>query len=198
MLKKQDEELVAMKGSLEAAKKDQRTAYQKALSAKGAVDDRLTRVESLTKEREFIADQLKARERDIFFHQELVRYHMRENVELKLTIEARKKEVDDLRRSLRETEGKLENAREVVEWFTASSLPFPLTWATVTIVGDNIYLVGEFDENVTMTRSVLTCSLTALSSPANHTHHNHKHHLCGTESLTLQYTSPPVSHYMGN
>ncbi len=100
-----------MKDSLEATKKDQRTAYQKALSAKGAVDDRLTRVESLTKEREFIADQLKAREQDLFFHQELVRYHMRENVELKVAIEAKKKEMDDLRKSLRETEGKLESAR---------------------------------------------------------------------------------------
>ncbi len=51
---------------------------------------------------------------------------------------------------------------ETREWFTASSLPFPLSLATVTIVGDSIYLVGGFDENGTITRSVLTCSLTAL------------------------------------
>ncbi len=51
---------------------------------------------------------------------------------------------------------------ETREWFVASSLPFPLTEATVTIVGDNLYLVGGFDENDTMTRSVFTCSLTAL------------------------------------
>ncbi len=35
---------------------------------------------------------------------------MRENVELKVAIEAEKKEMDDLRRSLGETEGKLESA----------------------------------------------------------------------------------------
>ncbi len=47
---------------------------------------------------------------------------------------------------------------ETREWFTASSLPFAPTSATVTIVGDNIYLVG----GTGMTRLVLTCSLTAL------------------------------------
>ncbi len=49
-----------------------------------------------------------------------------------------------------------------LEWFTASSLPSPLTEASVTIVGDNIYLVGGYDKHRTPTRSALTCSLTAL------------------------------------
>lgn len=47
-------------------------------------------------------------------------------------------------------------------WFTASSLPFPLSHATATVVGDNIYLAGGHDRHNTMTRTVLTCSLTAL------------------------------------
>ncbi len=52
---------------------------------------------------------------------------------------------------------------ETREWFTASSLPLTLTLteATVTIVGDKIYLVGGYDMSG-MTTSVLTCSLTAL------------------------------------
>ncbi len=37
---------------------------------------------------------------------------MRENVELKVITEAKKKEIDDLRRSLREHEGELESASE--------------------------------------------------------------------------------------
>ncbi len=51
---------------------------------------------------------------------------------------------------------------EIREWFAASSLPFPLSEASVTIVGDSIYLVGGNDKYGSMTTSVLTCSLTAL------------------------------------
>lgn len=50
---------------------------------------------------------------------------------------------------------------ETQQWLTASSLPFPLSMATATIVRDDIYILGGYDSNG-MTRSVLTCSLTAL------------------------------------
>ncbi len=51
---------------------------------------------------------------------------------------------------------------ETREWFPASSLPFPLTEVSVTIVGDNIYLVGGNKWSGKTARSALTCSLTAL------------------------------------
>ncbi len=51
---------------------------------------------------------------------------------------------------------------ETRQWLTASSLPFPLSEASATIVGDNIYLVGGYDRGGWLSGSVLTCSLTAL------------------------------------
>ncbi len=51
---------------------------------------------------------------------------------------------------------------ETRQWITASRLPFPLSEASATIVGDNIYLVGGYDRSGWASGSVLTCSLTAL------------------------------------
>jgi hypothetical protein len=48
-----------------------------------------------------------------------------------------------------------------VEWSTATSLPHPYSEASATICGDNIYMLGGFDDNG-KTKSVLTCSLTEL------------------------------------
>ncbi len=68
---------------------------------------------------------------------------------------------------------------ETRQWLTASSLPFPLSEASATIVGDNIYLVGGCDRSG-WTRSVFTCSLIALLQS------------CQPHLLTSQ--SPPLWH----
>lgn len=50
---------------------------------------------------------------------------------------------------------------ETHQWFTASNLPIPLSNATATVVGDSVYVFGGSD-CLGVTRSALTCSLTAL------------------------------------
>ncbi len=50
---------------------------------------------------------------------------------------------------------------DVLQWFTANGLPHTFTGASVTVCGDNLYLLGGEDENGPA-KSVLTCSLTAL------------------------------------
>ena len=53
---------------------------------------------------------------------------------------------------------------DTLQWSTASSLPNPLTNATATVCGDRIFLVGGFQEG-NWTKSVFTCSLSALLQP---------------------------------
>ena len=53
-----------------------------------------------------------------------------------------------------------------LQWSIASELPHPLCEASSTVCGDNLYLVGGFDENGP-TKSVLACSLSALVQSAN-------------------------------
>ena len=53
-----------------------------------------------------------------------------------------------------------------LQWFIASELPHPLTEASATACGDNLYLVGGVDEDGKATKSVLTCSLSALVQSA--------------------------------
>ena len=53
-----------------------------------------------------------------------------------------------------------------LQWFIASELPHPLTEASATVCGDNLYLVGGFGEDSDATKSVLTCSLSALVQSA--------------------------------
>ena len=45
-------------------------------------------------------------------------------------------------------------------WSTVASLPHPYNWASATICGDHLYMLGG--NNKGMTKSVLTCSLTEL------------------------------------
>ena len=52
-----------------------------------------------------------------------------------------------------------------LQWFIASELPHPLTRASATVCGDNLYLVGGIDGS-DVTKSVLTCSLSALVQSA--------------------------------
>ena len=51
---------------------------------------------------------------------------------------------------------------ETLVWSMAASLPHPYSWASATICGDNLYMLGGFDESGDSTKSVLTCSLTEL------------------------------------
>ena len=46
-------------------------------------------------------------------------------------------------------------------WSTVASLPHPYDWATATIYGDHLYMLGGHDDKG-KTKSVLTCSLTEL------------------------------------
>ena len=53
-----------------------------------------------------------------------------------------------------------------LQWFIASELPYPLSHASATVCGDNLYLVGGLDKSGIATKSVLTCSLSALVQSA--------------------------------
>ena len=52
-----------------------------------------------------------------------------------------------------------------LQWFIASELPYPLSSGSATVCGDNLYLVGGYDGSG-LTKSVLTCSLSALVQSA--------------------------------
>ena len=51
---------------------------------------------------------------------------------------------------------------ETLEWSTAATLPHPFFWASSTICGDKLYMLGGFDQNGDPANSVLTCSLASL------------------------------------
>ena len=51
---------------------------------------------------------------------------------------------------------------ETLQWSTASSLPHPLYQASATLCGDQIYMLGGWDQNDKQSKSVFTCSLAAL------------------------------------
>ena len=50
---------------------------------------------------------------------------------------------------------------ETLVWSTMASLPYPYTGASGTICGDQLYMLGGFDD-MRQTKSVLTCSLMKL------------------------------------
>ena len=51
---------------------------------------------------------------------------------------------------------------ETLQWSTASSLPHQLCQATVTLCGDQVYMLGGRDLSGKQSKSVFTCSLAAL------------------------------------
>ena len=53
-----------------------------------------------------------------------------------------------------------------LQWFIASELPHPLSQASATVCGDNLYLVSGWGDINNATKSVLTCSLSALVQSA--------------------------------
>ena len=48
------------------------------------------------------------------------------------------------------------------QWSTAADLPQPMCAASATVCGDRIYMLGGVDERFTGTKSVYTCSVSAL------------------------------------
>ena len=48
------------------------------------------------------------------------------------------------------------------QWSTAADLPQPMYLASATVYGDRIYMLGGFDEGFIATKSVYTCSVSAL------------------------------------
>ena len=51
---------------------------------------------------------------------------------------------------------------ETLQWSTASSLPHPLYTASPTLCGDQVYMLGGWDQNDKLSKSVFICSLAAL------------------------------------
>jgi len=51
---------------------------------------------------------------------------------------------------------------ETLQWSTATSLPCPLYKATATLCGDQVYMLGGFDQSANLSQSVFTCSLANL------------------------------------
>ena len=51
---------------------------------------------------------------------------------------------------------------ETLQWSTASSLPHPLYLASVTLCGDQVYMLGGCNQSSKKSKSVFTCSLAAL------------------------------------
>ena len=51
---------------------------------------------------------------------------------------------------------------ETHQWFSAADLPQPMFWASATICGDQLYMLGGLNEDRTPTKSVYTCSLSTL------------------------------------
>lgn len=48
------------------------------------------------------------------------------------------------------------------QWTIVSSLPHPVHLATATLCGDNVFMLGGFDQEVEPSRSMFQCSLNAL------------------------------------
>ena len=51
---------------------------------------------------------------------------------------------------------------ETLQWSTANSLPHPLYQGSATLYGEQVYMLGGFDQNEKPSSSVFTCSLAAL------------------------------------
>ena len=54
-------------------------------------------------------------------------------------------------------------------WSTAANLCHPYSWASATICGEKLYMLGGFKEDGAKTKSVLTCSLTKLLQSCSET-----------------------------
>ena len=71
---------------------------------------------------------------------------------------------------------------ETLVWLTAASLPHPFSWTSVTICGDQLYMLGGFDKD-SRSKSGLTCSLTKLLQSCSET---------SSDSVWHRITDAPV------
>ena len=74
---------------------------------------------------------------------------------------------------------------ETLQWSTANSLPHPLRQATATLCGDQVYMLGGFNESAA-SKLVFTCPLTALLQSCQS-----KYGSLGAQTKTLSLTSGP-------
>ena len=58
---------------------------------------------------------------------------------------------------------------ETLVWSTAASLPYPYSYASATLCGEQLYMLGGFQAGDTITKSVLTCSLPSLLQSCSET-----------------------------
>ena len=75
---------------------------------------------------------------------------------------------------------------ETRQWSIASNLPHPLTQATATLCGDQLYMLGGWDQNCKHSKSVFTCSLAALVQSCQS-----KSRYLGARMKTLSLASVP-------
>ena len=73
---------------------------------------------------------------------------------------------------------------ETLRWSTARSLPHPLVQATATLCGDQVYMLGGFYQTGKQSKSVFTCSLTALLQSC-------QSHSLGGRLKSLSFASGP-------
>ena len=73
---------------------------------------------------------------------------------------------------------------ETLQWSTAGSLPHPLYQATVTLCGEQVYMLGGYDQSDKISKSVFTCSLAALLQSC-------QPHSLGARLKTLSLASRP-------
>lgn len=100
--------------SLNVASEDRQTAYESTLSAKEALENGQTKLESLAEHEELVKEQLREKKWELHYLQKLHR-QMKRNEELKAIIETKQKETELLQETLLETEGNLRDAREEVK-----------------------------------------------------------------------------------
>ena len=48
------------------------------------------------------------------------------------------------------------------QWSTAADLPEPMCYASATVYGDQLYMLGGLNKNQTNVKSVYTCSVSSL------------------------------------
>ena len=78
-----------------------------------------------------------------------------------------------------------------LQWSTASSLPQPFYTASVTLCGDQVYMLGGFDQNDKQSKSVFTCSLAALLQ-------SYQSQSLGAQLMTEFSSGPKVWHQLAD
>ncbi len=106
-----DDKIIANNAFLVEAKSNQQAAYEDTLTAVKGVEEGQMNTKSLAEQEMVIKEQLKSKERELYYHQQLQR-QVRENAELKVVVESKQKEIEQLQSNLLKTKGELESAQE--------------------------------------------------------------------------------------